>query len=198
MALPIISLTNAQTDLRLRRPRQLQKLILRAIALCDQLQSLTTDDELVVTLVDSETIADVNERHLAHTGPTDVITFDYRDDLDDPDPTYPGETRTFGELMVCPAVAMQAAGQFATSPEDETVLYIVHGILHLCGYDDHSDDDRLAMRQAEARVMAVLRREFHIADLFGPAPATRAAAADSAADVVAPPKRARRTSPGSA
>lgn len=104
--------------------------------------------DLTVLLVTPARMAEVNEHHLGHTGPTDVITFDY---------TEPGLDRVAGELLVCPAVAREQARDYRTTWDAEVLRYIVHGILHLQGYDDQTGPDRRRMkREEDRRVQALL------------------------------------------
>lgn len=110
------------------------------------------DGELHVILVDGPTIADLNEAHLGHEGTTDVITFDLTGEL-----PLPGESPTIGEIYVCLDVAGEAGARLGTGTGYETVLYCVHGMLHLAGLDDHKPADRRKMRAAEARIMTELR-----------------------------------------
>jgi probable rRNA maturation factor len=114
--------------------------------------------------VDLETIEDVNRRHLEHEGPTDVITFDYREDHA---PSTPDEASTLAEVMVCPAMALRQAPEHEQDVPTEMVLYLIHGILHLCGHDDLQDSSRGKMRQAEQELLARLREEFDFSQLFG-------------------------------
>jgi probable rRNA maturation factor len=110
------------------------------------------DGELHVVLVDGATITSLNEEHLGHEGTTDVITFDLSGD-----PPLPGEQATLGEIYVCLDVAGETGARLGTGIGYETVLYCIHGMLHLAGLDDHKPADRRKMRAAEARIMAELR-----------------------------------------
>jgi len=110
------------------------------------------DGELHIVLVGGNAIAAINQAHLGHEGTTDVITFDLADEL-----ALPGETPTLGEIYVCLEVAEQTGARLGTGTGYETVLYCVHGMLHLAGLDDHRPADRRKMRAAEARIMAKLR-----------------------------------------
>ena len=57
-----------------------------------------------------------------------------------------------------PATAVEYAQKYRKDPFDETTLYIVHGLLHLLGYDDLNEEDRKKMRKAEARHMRQLKK----------------------------------------
>ena len=100
--------------------------------------------DLAVHLLSSRRMAEVNVTHLQHQGPTDVITFDYGE---------PGTDGLHGELLVCPAVAIEQAREFGTTWESEILRYIVHGVLHLRGYDDQTAAERRRMKRAENRLL---------------------------------------------
>jgi len=108
-------------------------------------------------------IAQVNQQFLGHEGATDVITFDYREG----GPAEAGP-RVAGELLICPDVAADASLRMGTSLGHEVVLYVVHGLLHLAGYDDHEPADRRRMRQAERRAMRPLLAFSPLGELFPP------------------------------
>ena len=74
----------------------------------------------------------VNRRHLDHDWPTDVISFRLSD---------AGEPFLAGELVVSAERAASVARQFGVDPRAELALYVVHGLLHLCGYDDLATPD---------------------------------------------------------
>ncbi len=105
--------------------------------------------ELGVFLVGQEEIRHLNETFLRHAGSTDVITFDYGE-LDQ-------STRVAGEIFICIDEAIIQARRFRTSWQSELVRYLVHGVLHLCGYDDQNASDRRKMKREEDRLVAELR-----------------------------------------
>jgi probable rRNA maturation factor len=114
-----------------------------------------------VALVDDATIRAVNRRHLGHDWPTDVISFGL---------SGPGDPELSGELVVSAETAVAAAGQAGVSASDEMALYLVHGLLHLCGYDDSTAADRDAIRRREGEILARLglSNTFHAAAEAGP------------------------------
>ncbi|MCM8540243.1 MAG: rRNA maturation RNase YbeY [Lentisphaeraceae bacterium] len=116
------------------------------------------ETELAVILVDDEEITQINETFLKHQGPTDVISFDYIEDfsLDEFDPEDPF---TVGELYISLDTAEKQGREYGKSLNDELLLYIAHGILHLCGFDDHNEKDIKAMRAAETKVLNSLSKE---------------------------------------
>lgn len=100
-----------------------------------------------IAFVDDATIEKVNGEFLEHEGPTDVITFDLGGH-----PVTPGDVG--GELVISPEYALGLAGE--DRAEDETLLYVCHGILHLLGHDDHQDEDARAMHERALRILAPL------------------------------------------
>jgi len=104
------------------------------------------DLALGIVFVRDRALAALHGRHLGDASPTDVITFDLSDD-------YEGPT---GELYVSAECARRVARERGAAPRRELLLYVVHGALHLCGFDDHRRADRAAMRRAEADVLARL------------------------------------------
>ncbi|MES2344729.1 MAG: rRNA maturation RNase YbeY [Chlamydiota bacterium] len=101
--------------------------------------------ELIIHLVDKETITKLHADFFNDPTPTDCISFPL-DDLDAHDDT---GYILLGEIFVCPEVAIEYACLNDKKPIEETALYIIHGILHLLGYDDIEEKDRLKMRSLE-------------------------------------------------
>ena len=83
-------------------------------------------------------ILDVNQQYLQHDYFTDIITFDYCE----------GD-RLSGDLFISVDTVRENALEYGTEFIDELNRVIVHGILHLIGYDDHSDEDIAVMRKKE-------------------------------------------------
>ena len=103
--------------------------------------------EVSVVFVSDDALTALHGRFLDDPTPTDVITFDLEGD----DEGGPG-----GELYVSVDAAHRCAPEHDWPVENELLLYVVHGTLHLCGFDDHDEEDRKAMRRAEARVFGRL------------------------------------------
>ncbi len=117
--------------------------------------------ELHVIVVDATAIAALNKNYLGHHGVTDVLAFDLHTPSTDHAPC-----TVFGEIYVCLDVAVEAAVTYRTSVAHEVVLYIVHGMLHLAGYDDRTDTERAAMRREERRILEQLRAFSPFEDIF--------------------------------
>jgi probable rRNA maturation factor len=118
------------------------------------LEDLLRRDEfdLGISFVGEPEMTRLNGTFLRHRGSTDVITFDYAD---------PDQPRSLhGEIFICVHEALVQARRFRTSWQTELVRYAVHGVLHLCGYDDRRAGDRRKMKLAEGRLLAHLARQF--------------------------------------
>jgi probable rRNA maturation factor len=104
--------------------------------------------ECRVRLVGDVEITAAHRRHLDEPGPTDVLTFDLSDPAD------PGD-RVFldADLMVCVDEARRQSARRGTTLEQELLLYIIHGMLHCLGHDDHSDADARAMHALEDEIL---------------------------------------------
>lgn len=101
-----------------------------------------------VVFVDDETIRQYNRDFLQHDYPTDVISFQIEDRRD--------EGHLEGEILACTQVARERAEEFGWTPEEEILLYVVHGILHLVGFDDTTSEQRREMRLKEKEYLAIL------------------------------------------
>jgi probable rRNA maturation factor len=112
------------------------------IVLADALCEAAT---VSIAIVDDETIHRLNRQFLEHDYATDVLSFA----LADP----PGLE---GEIVASIDTARREAALAGWSPEDELLLYAVHGALHLVGHDDHDPAPAAAMRAAERAVLARL------------------------------------------
>lgn len=119
--------------------RRLETLILRMLKHLGILSA-----ELHVLIVDDRTIADLNMRHLAHEGPTDIITFPASE---------PGEDHLEGELVISAPWAARVAEENGDELFDEIALYAAHGLLHLTGQDDISAEDFQAMKLREYELL---------------------------------------------
>jgi len=125
--------------------------------------------ELVIAIVDDAEIHRVNREHLAHDYPTDVISFLYSADQDLAEQgaaDQPGRPSTArrrganlcieGELVVSAETAAREAPRHKQSPASELELYVIHGLLHLAGYDDLTPAEKRIMRRREREITALV------------------------------------------
>ena len=90
-------------------------------------------------------ILDINQRYLQHDYFTDIITFDYTEG-----------TKISGDLFISVDSVRENSIEYGTEIEDELHRVIVHGILHLIGYDDDSEEDIKVMRAKEDYYLSLL------------------------------------------
>jgi probable rRNA maturation factor len=178
-----IVITNRQrVKINRRRLKQI------AAALLEELQLAKV--EIGICLVAAPEMTRLNERFLKHQGSTDVITFDYRDETVGADvrrlinqkPTLGKRNKTpqvvsdngiHGEIFICVDEAVVQAHRFGTSWQSEIVRYLIHGTLHLLGFDDSSAGARRKMKREENGLLRRLSRRFSLAQLSHPAKLTR-------------------------
>lgn len=103
-----------------------------------------------VVFVDDAELARLHGRFLGDPTRTDVITFDLRDGGPE------DEHGPQAEIYVSVERAREVAERRGVDARREQALYVVHGALHLVGFDDRAPEDRAAMRAAEAEVMGRL------------------------------------------
>ncbi|MGI9116535.1 MAG: rRNA maturation RNase YbeY [Gaiellales bacterium] len=98
--------------------------------------------EVGVVLVDEHEMRDINREHRGKDEPTDVLSFpiDEEDDLE-------GVTRMLGDVVICIPVLVAQARDSDVAAGDELVDLLVHGTLHLLGYDHETDDGEMLARQ---------------------------------------------------
>ena len=94
--------------------------------------------DIAVIFCSDNYILDINRRYLGHDYFTDIITFDYCE----------GD-RISGDLFISVDSVRENSLEYGTEFKDELNRVIVHGILHLIGYDDHTEDDVRTMRSKE-------------------------------------------------
>lgn len=101
-----------------------------------------------VVFVDESEILRVNNEHLQHNYVTDIITFRYDDD----------ETKLEieGTLYCCAPRIIEQASEFKQLPKIEFLRIIVHGLLHLCGYEDDSTSKKEEMTSLENHFLSYL------------------------------------------
>ena len=103
--------------------------------------------DVSLAIVDDPTIHELNREHLQHDWPTDVITFVFEQ----------FDEQVEGEIIASADTATRLSQSAGWSPEDELLLYVIHGLLHLAGLDDVEADDQQEMRQAEYRCLLHLQ-----------------------------------------
>jgi probable rRNA maturation factor len=138
-SLPHVTIANRQRSLRLDLAH-IRRVVQAGLPMCmaetGPLSPMLGElPEVGVSIVSPTAMSRVHKEFLDIDGPTDVITFPY------------------GEILVCAAVAAENAGHYRNSLDDEVALYIIHGLLHLNGFDDLSPGPARRMRSQQAKIL---------------------------------------------
>ncbi|MFC2103143.1 rRNA maturation RNase YbeY [Bacteroidota bacterium] len=96
-------------------------------------------ESLLINIISSKEIIRINKQYLDHNYTTDILTFNYSGSNSDID----------GEIFISVDDAAYFARKYKVSLSSELTRLIIHGILHLAGYDDTKDDDKKKMKSIE-------------------------------------------------
>jgi probable rRNA maturation factor len=142
--LPSIKIHNGQRAVRIDLEK-LQSFARRALVLAAKARSRASKafsklPDIDVNLISDRRMTQLHRRFLKIEGPTDVITFQH------------------GEIFISVETAGRHARAFGTSLEKEIQLYLVHGLLHLRGFDDKTPSTARVMRETQNRVVRAARK----------------------------------------
>ena len=130
----------------------------RLVELTLRNEGFPPDTEVALSFVDRGRMAQLNETHLGRSGPTDVLAFPIEDltpgtvPAVDPD----GPPLQLGDVFICPAYVGDQATAVGVPFDAEVSLMVVHGLLHLLGYDHEQDDEAESMERREAELLALV------------------------------------------
>jgi len=138
-----MAVRNTQRKVQLET-KPLQRFAVRALRECLELAEpspgkLRHLEQVTVVLVSDRRMSELHQQFLQVGGPTDVITFEE------------------GDLFISAETAQTNAVRFRTSTEDELRLYIIHGLLHLHGFDDTTAGRARVMERTQQRILRALR-----------------------------------------
>ncbi|MDI3472162.1 MAG: putative rRNA maturation factor [Thermotogaceae bacterium] len=112
---------------------------------------LSAEKEMNVVFVDKKTIKDLNLQFRGKNSETDVLSFSYDDEDDE----------IFGEVIICPEVIRLQAPDFGNSFEKELTYMLIHGILHLAGYEHENDpEDAKEMLTIQEEIFNVIKTKY--------------------------------------
>lgn len=142
----------------------------------DLARSVLTDEgirggtELSLFFVNVDEMAELNREHMGSAGPTDVLAFpidggEVVDVVSGPTGASRGPDRSppdrgdmpllLGDVVICPAVARDQAPENAGTLDDEIALLVVHGTLHVLGWDHDTEDSTVTMRRRERDLLEI-------------------------------------------
>lgn len=107
-------------------------------------------DEIILHFVGSKKISSLHNQFFNDPSVTDCISFPLDSDSDEP-------YKILGEIFVCPKVAFEYAKKNNEDYQSELTLYVVHGILHLLGFDDIEESERRVMKKNEKKCIEFLK-----------------------------------------
>jgi len=111
---------------------------------------LEKDAELSIVLVNDEKIKELHNLYLGENCATDVLTFPLDDETSDT------KEKICGEIIISVETAINVASDMNSNVDSEIYLYLVHGILHLIGYDDKETHMAKQMHDEEKRILKEL------------------------------------------
>jgi probable rRNA maturation factor len=107
--------------------------------------------ELAVVVTDDETLRELNRRYRGVDAPTDVLAF--ADESRGPFVVAPGEPRYLGDVVVSFPRAVTQSAEAGHAAQAELQLLVVHGVLHLLGYDDQAEKPRAKMWRVQTHIL---------------------------------------------
>lgn len=134
---PKVAISSSQKALRVPR-RRIDRLV-AFVAAAEGMRLAEVD----LAIVPNGQIASLNRRYLRHAGPTDVLSFDLSE----------GGGGLVAQLVVCGDVAVRQARLRHIPPQRELMLYVVHGLLHLMGYEDQTVRGAARMHAREEELL---------------------------------------------
>ena len=111
-----------------------------------------------LAVVDDETMAGLHWQYLGKDETTDVLSFPLKND----------DGQLEGEVVVSAETAATVAGWYNWTPEDELLLYAIHGVLHLVGFRDTTPEEQVTMRQRETYYLNRFGLDGHFDEPDGP------------------------------
>ena len=135
--LPTLTWANRQRTVRLNLPK-IRRIVEVALPLCvgkPRKKGLVLPPEVEITLLGEAAIAKVHGEFLEDPTPTDVITFEH------------------GEILIGVPIAAANARKFRHPADHEVALCAIHGLLHLLGYDDLTEKERVIMHARQEEIL---------------------------------------------
>jgi len=115
-----------------------------------------TDSDISLAIVNDKAIAELHETWLGISGPTDVLSFDLSSHEHTKLSQHGKRHGIHGEIIASAETASREARVYGWSPENELTYYLIHGLLHLVGYDDQTPSERISMRRKERAIMKAI------------------------------------------
>lgn len=141
MYIELTDLTNSNADTN--RIKSLADFSLRSLG-------IHPDSELSISLVDMEEMSSLHMRWLDESGPTDVLSFPMDELKPNSSSDGPG---ILGDIVLCPEYAKKQAVEIGHSLQAELEVLVVHGVLHLLGFDHRENDEKTMMFSRQDEIL---------------------------------------------
>lgn len=151
-------ITNQQN--KIEYDDNLKQVIMAVVDTIARIKELPEKTELSIMLVDNDYIKELNLMYRGKNEPTDVLSF-AMNEMTDEEPGFdvPGDVNMLGDIVVSLEQAKAQSIEYEHSLEREVGYLIVHGMLHLLGYDHKSERERKVMRDIEKQIMKEIKLE---------------------------------------
>lgn len=136
-----VAIKNLQKSLRIN-PQKIVKIVLKIFSL----EQMNKPGEITLCFVNDSAIRKLNLKYCGKNNPTDVITFDLAED----------KQALLADIVISTDTALRNARIFKTTPLYEIYLYVIHGILHLLGYDDKTIKQRKIMQKRTGQILTAI------------------------------------------
>jgi probable rRNA maturation factor len=134
--------------------------VLRQTALATLMHHGAPDVEVAIVITDDDSLQELNRRFRGIDAPTDVLAFP--NEARGPFVSAPGLPRYLGDIAISYPRAAEQASQAGHSAQAELQLLVVHGVLHLLGYDDQQESERARMWAAQESILRALGVSVHL------------------------------------
>jgi len=140
--------------------RELQQVIKKVANTVARTVKLAKNTEASILIVDNNYIQELNLIYRGQTTPTDVLSFAMNElGEDEPDIDFSGEVNVLGDIVISLEKALEQSQEYGHSLERELGYLVVHGMLHLLGYDHETEGERKLMRELEEKILSAAKLE---------------------------------------
>ena len=147
----IVTLENNQEKVSI--PEALEADLTKAMNVVAELEALSPQTEVDITLVDDAAIHELNRTYRGIDRPTDVLSFALDEGEEEPEVDDDEIEHLLGDVIISAPTAVRQGEEYGHGLEREMTYLAVHGMLHLLGYDHREEKDKLIMRKREEEVL---------------------------------------------
>lgn len=147
----IVTLENNQEKVSI--PEALEADLTKAMNVVAEMEALSPQTEVDITLVDDAAIHELNRTYRGIDRPTDVLSFALDEGEEEPEVDDDEIEHLLGDVIISAPTAVRQGEEYGHGLEREMTYLAVHGMLHLLGYDHMEEKDKLIMRKREEEVL---------------------------------------------